>query len=115
MDIEKRAEELAKWTADNWVKPQRVKEAILALIREAVAEATQRAERAEAAMHKLLSVVDYPDNGVHYCRWCRGGTSNNWQHDPGCHYVEQIKRIDEARAAGRAALSPATPDAGGAA
>lgn len=43
MDIEKRAEELAKWMADNWVgTPKAQAGVIAALIREAVAEVTPR-------------------------------------------------------------------------
>lgn len=65
-----------------------------------------RVERLEAAAHRLLSVVERPDNGANHCRWCSGGTNTGWEHDDYCVYAQRVAAIEKAREEARAALAP---------
>ena len=93
---------------------------------EQLAQAVERAEKAEARVKELETLLDvfcglqipelraeverlreladqalaclqYPDNGRHYCRWCSAGTHNDWQHEEHCGYAAQCRKIEGVR------------------
>lgn len=61
------------------------------------------AER-DKMISELLSVLDVPDNGHHYCRSCRAGTANGWAHDEYCTINNRTQRINEVRNRARAMI-----------
>ena len=44
---------------------------------------------------ELLSVLQYPDNGVNYCRWCSAERSS--LHKKTCLYVARCNAIEAAK------------------
>ena len=58
-----------------------------------------RVAELEAALGLAVAALSYPENGVHFCRHCRAGTHNEWQHSRACWYAERVRRVDVARAA----------------
>ena len=50
-----------------------------------------------ADVTRLLQAVHVLDCGTHYCRYCPA-KSPDWDHTPGCPYVESQRDTDEARA-----------------
>lgn len=49
------------------------------------------------AVQFVRPLLVHEPNGVHYCRSCSAGTSNGWQHWPGCRIAMHNAGIDEAR------------------
>ena len=57
------------------------------------------------ALADVLIYLPYQDNGVHYCRWCDGGTHNGWKHAPNCYFENERVGREAARERARAALA----------
>lgn len=61
------------------------------------------------ALADVLTYLPYQDNGVHYCRWCDGGTHNGWKHAPNCYFEKA--RVDREAARERAIAALASVQA----
>ena len=51
------------------------------------------------ALEVIRSMLHYPPNGVHYCRWCHQQTSGGGSHAEYCGYVSDCDNIDKVRRA----------------
>lgn len=56
------------------------------------------------ALQACVDALHYPENGVHYCRWC-DAKSPDWIHAEHCAFKIRSKRVEDARSLARAALS----------
>lgn len=50
-----------------------------------------------AELWTILHALQNPENGVHYCRSCRAGTSNGWKHEEYCRINKLEIEVSKAR------------------
>ncbi len=79
----------------------------LRALRAAVEGQGNRITKVQAAT--LTDGMRYPDNGALYCRWCSAGPREG--HESRCWYLEQVRRVDAAKAlADELSKRPAPPE-----